>query len=171
MGLFSEDKKSECNKYNSIVFPSSINEITENDPNKLIEQIKEEVEILKKIKLSEKLAKCTGVPGLLSYIEVSYVLLEQEKETGLLIQQAGLESLSYLMLAKLIYESDSDAKKMMKRFMPEEKIDIDYWDNKKNKIIELADLKGFEKQAEQTSEQLYALIFPASNKSAGYAKN
>lgn len=171
MGIFSEPKKTAYKKYDAIMFSSSVNNIVENDPIKLIKLMQEEVDAAEKIKLAEKLTKCIGVPGLLYYLDASYILLKEEKERGLSIQQAGLNDLSYLMLAKTIYDNDPEAKKIMEQFMPEEQVDVmDYWDSKKDKIIRLADLVGFEKEAEIIGKQLFTTFFPGENKDSGHAK-
>ncbi|MFZ2315180.1 MAG: hypothetical protein WAW86_05935 [Gammaproteobacteria bacterium] len=160
MKIFSGVKQTNFKKYNSILFLESISDITESDSAALIKLIDEAADPATKVRLSEKLAKCIGVPGLIYYVDTSLSLLEKEQAAGMPIQQSGLNALSYLMLAQILYHHDPDAKNLMNTFMPEEHIEeINYWDIKKNKLIKLADLVSLEEEASLMGQQLFSVFF------------
>lgn len=94
---------------------------------------------------SEKLAQYSGVPGLLCYASARIKLIKNFCSEEEEINQLAFNTLSYLILAKLLYESDAEASKALEKLMPEEAKRIsgpnsssNYWDDKRKEIEKAA---------------------------------
>lgn len=156
--------KTELPKYNYILFRDTINnktlkQVNETDIDKLNEMIKQSLsdKNFRQAELyAEKMSLFHGVPGLISYYNVMLKALASDIFEGETVDQEALNVLSYLYLAKKIFELDKSCQSDIARLMPDEQItDEDYWKNKVAEMGALIDLKLVDENALKIGNSMY----------------
>ncbi len=81
--------------------------------------------------LITKMTKCYGVPGLIHYYNQQIVAIKYQLSIEEMADRPAMNALSYLFLAKHIYEMEPSNNKMTQELFPEEHIsEQNYWDKK-----------------------------------------
>lgn len=152
--------------YPNLRFTASIRDrnlavISETDPAKLMTMIKEHYEqndFDRASLAAQKMAIYYGVPGLIQYFDVVYKQLENLRKENEEIKTMGMSLLIYLDVAQKVFERDPIAKELTARILSQEENERmhseEYWEEKKNKLIELADLEELKDEADHASADM-----------------
>ncbi|MDR3491383.1 MAG: hypothetical protein P4M12_04970 [Gammaproteobacteria bacterium] len=110
-----------------------------------------------------------GVPGFILHHEVNMQSLSDNQKAGELIEQEVSNSLTYLLLAEILFKKDPRVKTLMQQNMKEEKIsESDYFKTKQNKLMKLYQLdENIISECKHTAEELANKAIPTSTPETG----
>tara|TARA_R110000868_G_scaffold15698_15_gene71663 strand:+ start:4468 stop:4998 length:531 start_codon:yes stop_codon:yes gene_type:complete len=113
-------------------------------------------ELHRAIKYAQKMAIFHGVPGLIHYVNLQIKIMQRYVAEHERVDQQCLNTLSYLKLAKLIYEKNKPSLKEIDRVMPDEDIaDKNYWQVKETILNKICDMKHHNDEADKNALRMF----------------
>jgi hypothetical protein len=105
---------------------------------------------------AKKMAIFHGVPGLIHYVNLQVTMMVVRFSEGEDISAQCLNTLAYLKLAKMIYDTEGKLDTRLQKILPNDDItNPEYWAAKEHTLSRFGDIKLYQDEAVQMAQGMF----------------